>query len=502
MNSLASRQTSSLGVYEKNSFIPVSPFFKSIFIFLAIFLNFFPKVINFLTFFDDFPIYCLLNIFLILLLFFLSIIPFLIQKFSNISLGYFHPLVFIAIVNILTPIIKSPEFIFSPLQFYRDSSVNDLPNYLILRGWTVSFYLISCINGHIIEIISILFTYVGFSCSITLLRGFIFQKPNFNIRVTIIITILVFFILFSFLYEKGGVVQHLVSLQSGRLIARSDDNLVFLLLGFLPFLVLLFYAKNDKVLSSILFWISLITASILQFVIGGSRSSILVVWFSFFVLYSLKKKMLPYISIVISIFLAFLFVGYLGIYRASVTEDSQTVENSYSLEVSELLETTSKEIKTRNVSSDLMVSGLVPGFHSHLFGQTYIGALAFFIPRSIWPNKPRGAGAYNAAIIHGGNESAINYEGASYPISARSEAYWNFSYFGVIIIFFLYGYFLRMLVQLYLSNSSNPYIEILFILGLIVLRGGPGSDGIIPFVQYLFLLSLTYYLNRKVGSSI
>jgi len=95
-----------------------------------------------------------------------------------------------------------------------------------------------------------------------------------------------------------------------------------------------------------------------------------------------------------------------------------------------------------------------------LYGRSYVGPLLFFVPRALWPEKPRGVGAMNSEFIFG-----RPYSGGI-PTGPVGEAYWNFHIPGVAAIFFLYGIFHRWLARFLVRYADVPVAWVLYALTL------------------------------------
>ena len=71
----------------------------------------------------------------------------------------------------------------------------------------------------------------------------------------------------------------------------------------------------------------------------------------------------------------------------------------------------------------------------HTYGHQILGAIFFFIPRSIWVTKPVGSGFLLA------KQAGLSFDNISMPLV--SELYLDFSFIGVFIGIFLLGFFYR-----------------------------------------------------------
>ena len=100
----------------------------------------------------------------------------------------------------------------------------------------------------------------------------------------------------------------------------------------------------------------------------------------------------------------------------------------------------------------------VPQDVGYLYGKSYLAALTVWVPRYLWPEKP---GLIDGMV----GETFYNAE-VGIPPGPIGEAYWNFGYLGIPLIFFLFGIFHKMLCSFLLNNPAPIgfllYITLLF----------------------------------------
>ena len=104
------------------------------------------------------------------------------------------------------------------------------------------------------------------------------------------------------------------------------------------------------------------------------------------------------------------------------------------------------------------------------YGQQLIGVIFFFIPRSLWPNKPIGSGAMVAG------EQGLDFTNVSMPYIA--EGYINFGVIGILLFIILLSFITAKIDKWYwLSRASQPFsvdhilYMIMLCLLLFILRG-------------------------------
>ena len=118
------------------------------------------------------------------------------------------------------------------------------------------------------------------------------------------------------------------------------------------------------------------------------------------------------------------------------------------------------------------------------WGQQLLGSFLFFIPRSLWENKPTGSGGLIA--------ESSGYEWFNVSANYFAEGYINFGIFG-IFFFFLILIFLITINDRVIKNNKNKIIYFYFFPGLLVkLMIG---DMLNAFSIIISFIALTFILN-------
>lgn len=91
----------------------------------------------------------------------------------------------------------------------------------------------------------------------------------------------------------------------------------------------------------------------------------------------------------------------------------------------------------------------------YTWGQQLLGTFLFFVPRSMWQNKPVSTGTYIA------NELGLSFGNISCPINM--EFYIDFGVFGYIFIAFLLGYIVSVIDNSYWKAETVKKVSILTI---------------------------------------
>ena len=100
-----------------------------------------------------------------------------------------------------------------------------------------------------------------------------------------------------------------------------------------------------------------------------------------------------------------------------------------------------------------------PESRPYLMGSGYVPAFLFWIPRSIWPDKPDASGWVITQMYY--NESRPENNLAPIFIG---EAYCNFGVLGVVVVLFITGKFVRLLNTYLVTNSHNQVLWLAWLL--------------------------------------
>src|SRR5690606_17147360 len=95
------------------------------------------------------------------------------------------------------------------------------------------------------------------------------------------------------------------------------------------------------------------------------------------------------------------------------------------------------EARGEGVSSAYAILARVPKDEPLRLGETYLAFVTAIVPRSVWPNKPLASGRLAGRTFFNASKGV--------PTGTVGEAYWNFHVPGVVLVFALWGVFLRWL---------------------------------------------------------
>ena len=288
---------------------------------------------------------------------------------------------------------------------------------------------------------------------------------------------------------RGGLALHLADMARGRF--RSMAGLGPLVatvdLGLIALIVWIAARPGD--VKQPLLPILMVAVAAAQFISNGARSAAFAVFMLVGLTWALKTRRIPWRLALILVPAFFLAFGALNIIRTSGFAGETATEAIESADTGEVLSRAQEEIDLRR-SLESTVPVIWQGHDlmgGPLWGSSY-GAAAFaFVPRKIWPEKPRGPGS-----IYAQNFLGEVREGLAVPVNATAEEYWNFGLLGVILISVLYGALIRHAHNFYVARQDNPFAVCAFV--LFVTTFHPSTDDLVLFEQQIMLLLVVFVL--------
>jgi hypothetical protein len=286
---------------------------------------------------------------------------------------------------------------------------------------------------------------------------------------------------------RGGLAAHLADMARGRF--RSMAGLGPLVaavdLGFIALLVWIAARPNDVRLPG--FLILLLVAAAAQFISNGARSAAFAVFMMAGLTWALRTRRIPWRLTLLMVPIFFLAFGGLNIIRTAGFGGQSAAEVMESTGASDVLVRAEEEIDLRRS----LQSSVPIVWQGHdlmggpLWGSSYGAAIFAFVPRTFWPEKPRGPGS-----LYTQNFLGEVREGFAVPVTPTAEAYWNFGLVGVILLSVLYGALIRAAHQIYILRQDSPFVLSAFV--LFVATFSLSTDGLVLFQQQIFMLLIVY----------
>ena len=423
--------------------------------------------------------------------------------FFRSRIGWVHPLALIPLFGAAKQFVKDPSSLASP--FRLAAALGSGVSNPLLPGYPENELAVAELRLIMFTVFGLLCYYTGYLATS---RNAVIRLPSLPqgridprvVRLTASVVVLSALAPVAYyLYVTGGVAEHLLNYWAGGRGSASAElrgrvGIVSVALDTGMIAMLLWYSLDRTVATRVIYIGAFALLAALSFLITGSRSGMAIYAQQLVLLYMLYERKLPKVRIVLMAVVVLLLLGRLGEFRRSITYGGQIDWNLLTrTDINSDIDVALAEIDGReSMQGGLPVALRVPMEVDYLYGKSYIGNLFFWIPRSFWPDKPRGGGYYNTQLLLGGGQYAI-------PIPPVAEAYWNFGIAGLSILFLLYGCFHRALANSFarggqLSSTWLPYlVAILFIT--------PGSGSFVFGVRGLVaVLAMMWVISRSSGS--
>lgn len=428
----------------------------------------------------------------------LLLLPFFLYRFAGTPIGWLHPLVLPTMLVVAKGIVTNPLSLTSAVTTWLIPPV--VPDYRLLSGQPLEVVLAVELKRDSFLLLAQVCYLAGFALLAPKLKPssahgrVLFVPWRFLALIGFCFAVFVVFI-----EMNGGLITHFSRLAYGRFLMSEKEGHFLVLISLLPYLLALWYAARPKNLREPWFIALFAPALLAQFATTGSRSSIVAPVILMLALWMLINRKTPALRIVLLGLFVTIFLGTLAELRNSPGRNAGVVDLSVLTGmdvVSGAQSTIEHRAELDEASGLIAVMYAVPERVPHLYGVTYLSSLAFFIPRTIWPEKPRGPGAHVGAIIYDGAASTQGYTGTSMPAGGVGEAYWNFGVLGVVFIYLLFGLFHRLIAHYCMVRPHDPFRGVVFIISMVVFLDA-SSDALVRYLQLLVLLYFSWLFVRR-----
>lgn len=476
----------------ENPFLDISDAFRTLLIVYFVFWRILPDIVLALRSEAGTSSVLGLNLMFDLLAIGFAMLPFLVKNFGGMPMGWLNPLALASVLSIIKMTIQRPVHMVEPFVIWFREPVP--MEHELLTYWSHDSIQWLEFKLGFITAIALLAYHAGF---------FLYQLRRKTTRPLVQTAPHIYFILIYTLLTtaflvliamSGGLSTHFANLAVGRFGVREETGALLVLVGFMPYLLVIWYLLRPGVLKMPIFWGMLLFALGLQFASDGSRSSVLIPLVVMTAGWIYRNRRIPVLIGIVGMGIAIVALAILGSIRADARQQEGDLDSDaiLSMDVAEILQRNDEEIAARNWrSAGTAIGALVPRESEYLYGESYVAAILFWIPRSIWSEKPRGAGATANAILFLNRDSVQGFQGAAYPVGGSSEAYWNFGWFGVIVIFGLFGVFHKFVALRVMEQPEDTHAVVVLLLSVISLAD-VATDQIVPFLQLLIMLKLTF----------
>lgn len=438
----------------------------------------------------------------------LALLPLLMPRFAGIPAGWLHPLILPALVSDAMNAVKSPVDLIAPLLIWLQPLSTFSANEMLV-GWGRDAVYGVMLKAESLTLLSQLALLCGFLLIKWSPMHLRLRPPARPTGRMVVIFLLMFVAFAAFLQSRGGVSAHIASFGLGRHKELGELGYILGVFRAAPVLLTIWYALDRKAIRSPIFIAMIGMTCAMQFIASGSRSGVIFPLIAIALVHVYHTRRLPLAAIIAVGLLTPLAVGVLGQIRFSTWQGSATGAVDYSaitaFDLEQTLEVAANNVEYRNFTNpSLPTFAKVPDETGLLWGTSYVGGLLFFVPRAIWPEKPRGIGAYAVSeVMQAGRGVAGPYQGAGASPGAVAEAYWNFHLFGIVGVYFLFGAFLSWAARSMMMNAGNAAAVPLYTTTLLNFSE-PGTGQIGPYAQLIVVILATYWLlgmwSRRAGA--
>jgi len=427
----------------------------------------------------------------------LLVLPFVYYK---PGFGWLHPLIFTVLWSLAQTYVGDPEALLDPVRVFLQPLHPEL-SHRGLVGFTEKEVAWTLVKAKGIQSISLIAYYVGFFSGLRpSVPKLTFRRPKqVQLRSMLLVggAALIFFLAVQ---AQGGIIDHFISLGTGRQRAIGGLGHLTVLIRLGVIACVAWYAFDRKAGRNPLFWGTLVTALTCIFLWSGSRSDVIFPLAFLLIIRALRNKTIPWMRGAVVGTVALVLFGGLGALRASTMTGEPAWEIVTDLQISRSLEFADEQLQRRERNPGggyTAIVGRVPKDVDLLYGRTYVGALLFFVPRALWADKPRATGSYVNKYLYGTMGSVKLGEsppkGEATPSGPVGAAYWNFYVPGVIFLFALYGIFHRWLARFYEINE-NALGTVLFL--YLVVGVGVSPNALVSIFQDIVLvLAVLFFLG-------
>ena len=224
------------------------------------------------------------------------------------------------------------------------------------------------------------------------------------------------------------------------------------------------YMMNAKhATRSPIFWALAIITIFTGYFVSGRRSGIVSPIVILVACWILRTKQISIGRIGIIWFLLFLSIGILGEFRRSNWDGSRRVNTDAfsNTDFQSAVEMSWEEMQGRKSGSPMyIILKRVPNNVQYLYGTNYLAYVNRFIPRRIWPGKPKGLATKCAEVFYG------RFQSGAIPMGPVGEAYWSGGIIAVTVVFFIWGTILRSIGVFFIRFRHSSFACLLYLITL------------------------------------
>jgi oligosaccharide repeat unit polymerase len=420
--------------------------------------------------------------------------------FYKPNYGWCHPIILMALLSICNMVPRNTSLFMS-----------GLPEHLMLSDWWPEELNMLFAYGNFVNSLALIAVYVGFSKgpSFPVPRLRPASEPPPRLFVVLLLFLALSFVAFG-LYTQlyGGLYSFVKSLAFGmaKKIELADDvegiGQYTVLIRMATTVAVVWACARKNAFRRPVFCLVALSALAAAYLSEGKRSHMIYPAVLIMLCWMLRNRRVPYLRLAMVGVATILLLGFLGLFRSSNWSDTERLNFDFIDETS-LIEFGNKALgelarRTGSDSTYFPILAKVPREEGFLYGRTYLEWGLRFIPRELWPDKPRGVDVQANLAFYGGDWGM--------PAGAVGEAYWNFHLPGVLLVFFLFGVLKRWLADTLARYPDSPGVMAIYLISLFYFD--PSQNGfrtwiyaVIPALAMLWLGGLLSSKRSVVRAS-
>lgn len=390
--------------------------------------------------------------------------------------GWLHPLILPFLVTTAKLLFKQPLHLIVPLDVpVRSLDIETASRAFMLRTLPIDELGVYRIGFTLMMCLVLAVYYLAFFTARPKPTRWRFTAPPLARvwTVTIVIVALANVAVAGFIVARGGIEKQLLALIAPRFTTMGGLG-HFQEFANLAGVALIFLAATDRAaFRKVLFWLMVLATGVSTILISGSRGSVVNLLLSLGIVWMLHHRMVPWSRVAVGALVAFLVFGAFGTLRQQHGKDTVDFSVVTSGDIRGWIAHGADEATERYEEESSFAAFVGAHERGFAYGATYVGAVFFWIPRAIWEDKPRTAGAWNNAQNFGGREVEFgeNVQVGGRPVGGEVESYWNFFLFGPVLLGLFMGWLHKWLAVAMETSRGNPYIWTAFVILIVSFSG-------------------------------
>lgn len=299
-----------------------------------------------------------------------------------------------------------------------------------------------------------------------------------------------------FVIAKGGVSEMLIAMRGGRRALFEGYGQYVTAAQLAPIIALIWFVYEKKPFSNPLFIGGMIASLLTSLVASGSRSSIILPALTFVLLWWWRRGRVMALPTLAAAFIGLVIVGGFGSIRQDYGSTAVDLSVFNLDQVGTTIGRAYTEIGKRDEEDSALAVMAGADRKGLLWGRSYVNAAMFWVPRALWPGKPAGVDVYNMWVNFNDNKlnQAPPNEGSwGIPVDGEAEAYWNFGWLGVVLVFGLLGVFHSTLAKAAYVYRYIPIFWVVYIYTVLNVNGT--SRSVADMFKVLALVAVFAFIS-------